>query len=256
MLVDWAPSEVEAPRRLCLSADEASFVQAAFERILPEAPHVSASTYVDRKLAESMCVDATAGELELYREAIACVQERCRFEHGRPFQALTPWHQLAILAHLEGPQSSVPASASQVRARARQRSGRGLLRCVGRKMPPTPRQRCLSEPCHEPFFCWPCSRADGSRRAAFRQRPAHPNPAATATASERNASPVELRGLSFTTSSSAMTQHVSIGFASRGPSMAARTARLRRNVAADLASRQVCTDLVRAYAPYGGVADA
>jgi hypothetical protein len=103
MLVDWAPSEVEAPRRLCLSADEASFVQAAFERILPEAPHVSASTYVDRKLAESMCVDATAGELELYREAIACVQERCRFEHGRPFQALTPWHQLAILAHLEDP---------------------------------------------------------------------------------------------------------------------------------------------------------
>jgi hypothetical protein len=53
-----------------------------------------------------------------------------------------------------------------------------------------------------------------------------------------------------------MTQHLSIGFASRGPSMAARTARLRRNVAADLASRQVCTDLVRAYAPYGGVADA
>jgi hypothetical protein len=50
-----------------------------------------------------MCVDATAGELELYREAIACVQERCRFEHGRPFQALTPWHQLAILAHLEDP---------------------------------------------------------------------------------------------------------------------------------------------------------
>ena len=53
MLVDWAPSEVEAPRRLCLSADEARFVQAAFERILPEAPHVSASTYVDHKLAES-----------------------------------------------------------------------------------------------------------------------------------------------------------------------------------------------------------
>ena len=87
MFVGPARTEAEVSRRLCLSADEASFVQAAFERILPEAPHVSAWRCVDRKLSGSPGVDATAGDLVLYRDGIACVQERWRVDHDRPFQA-------------------------------------------------------------------------------------------------------------------------------------------------------------------------
>ena len=102
MVVD-APkaADARATRGASLTAEEAAFVQAAFERILPEAPRVPAWIYIDRKLAAHGDGEGTAVELDLYRQGIAWVQARCRLVHGRAFQALAMWHQLAILAELE-----------------------------------------------------------------------------------------------------------------------------------------------------------
>jgi hypothetical protein len=99
-----APAEdaLEASRRR-LSADEAGLIQAVFERILPEASHVSAAAYVERKLAENSLRPDGTRMLALYRDGIARIQSRCHVEHGRSFQALDLWHQLAILAQLEDP---------------------------------------------------------------------------------------------------------------------------------------------------------
>jgi hypothetical protein len=92
----------------CLLPDEAGFIDAAFERILPEAEadglKVSASRYVDAKLAPlAIRGDGAAPSpaLSLYRSAIAEVQAWCEHTLGRRFQALPVWQQLAVLARLE-----------------------------------------------------------------------------------------------------------------------------------------------------------
>jgi Gluconate 2-dehydrogenase subunit 3 len=96
-----------APLR-CLLPDEAAFIDAAFERILPEASadglKVSASRYVDAKLAPLAAHaegPASNSALTLYRTAIAAVQAHCERRQGRRFQALPVWQQLAVLAQLE-----------------------------------------------------------------------------------------------------------------------------------------------------------
>ena len=105
MLVDAMVRDAPAARRRSLGADEVEFVQTAFERILPELRDVPTRDYIDRKLRESSADRPAGAALDLYRDGIACVQERCRRVHGRPFEALEIWHQLAMLAELEDPES-------------------------------------------------------------------------------------------------------------------------------------------------------
>jgi hypothetical protein len=92
----------------CLLPDEAAFIDAAFERILPEAKadglKVSASRYVDAKLAHLAArteEPASNPALTRYRSAIADVQAHCEGTLGQRFQGLPIGRQLAALALLE-----------------------------------------------------------------------------------------------------------------------------------------------------------
>jgi hypothetical protein len=92
----------------CLLPDEAAFIDAAFERILPEARadglRVFASAYVDAKLAALSARDdgqASSPRLTSYRCAIADVQAHCERMLGQRFQALPVRQQFAALARLE-----------------------------------------------------------------------------------------------------------------------------------------------------------
>jgi len=100
----------------CLLPDEAAFIDAAFERILPEAAadglKVSASRYVDAKLARAAArAESSVSDpaLTLYRSAIADVQAHCKRTLGRRFQILPVWQQLAVLAQLEHAPDAVPS---------------------------------------------------------------------------------------------------------------------------------------------------
>ena len=91
------------PPLQCLFPDEAAFVDAAFQCILPEARaeglEISASAYVDAKLARGVSYSS----LRFYRSEIADVQALCESTLGRRFQALPIWQQLAVLAQIERP---------------------------------------------------------------------------------------------------------------------------------------------------------
>jgi hypothetical protein len=95
-----------------LTEDEAEFIDAAAERILPEAGdrlrRGAASIYVDAKLVAltQRCEErgeggGCAAPTVLYRAGIAAAQARCLLAHGQRFQRLAVWHQLAVLAALE-----------------------------------------------------------------------------------------------------------------------------------------------------------
>ena len=109
-------AERAVPPLHCLLPDEAAFIDAAFERILPEAKadglKVSASRYVDAKLAPlAVPAEGTAANpaLTLYRSAISDLQAHCERTLGRRFQALPVWRQLAVLAQLEGSADTAPS---------------------------------------------------------------------------------------------------------------------------------------------------
>jgi hypothetical protein len=97
------------PSLRCLLADEADFIDAAFDCILPEARdeglRVSASAYVDAKLAALLARGSTEPNIDLrfYRAGIAEVQALCERTQGRRFQALSLWQQLAVLAQIDTP---------------------------------------------------------------------------------------------------------------------------------------------------------
>jgi hypothetical protein len=97
------------PSLRCLLADEADFIDAAFDRILPEARaeglRVSASAYVDAKLALLLAHEGAESDIDLrfYRAGIAEVQALCERTHGLRFQALSSWQQLSVLAQIEAP---------------------------------------------------------------------------------------------------------------------------------------------------------
>jgi hypothetical protein len=110
VLAEAPTLEAHAVRARGLSADEAEFVQAAFERILPELKGVAVAACVEQKLGAPAPDDPRGSALRLYREGIAHVQDHCRSAHGRPFQALEIWHQLAVLAQLEDLESLVGGS--------------------------------------------------------------------------------------------------------------------------------------------------
>jgi hypothetical protein len=99
----------QVPSLRCLLADEAEFIDAAFDRILPEARveglRVSASAYVDAKLAALPARGSAEPSIDLrfYRAGIAEVQALCERTQGRRFQALAPWQQLSVLAQIETP---------------------------------------------------------------------------------------------------------------------------------------------------------
>jgi hypothetical protein len=107
VVVDAPAADAAAATRGWLSADEADFIQAACALILPEARQLRASAYVDRKLGELSRSAASAQTLALYREGVARIQTHCRLEYGRSFQALAVWHQLAVLARFEAPESAL-----------------------------------------------------------------------------------------------------------------------------------------------------
>jgi hypothetical protein len=97
------------PSLRCLLADEAAFIDAAFHCILPEARdeglQVSASAYVDAKLAALLVQDSAESDIDLrfYRAGIAEVQAFCERTQGRRFQALSLWQQLSVLAQIDRP---------------------------------------------------------------------------------------------------------------------------------------------------------
>ena len=97
------------PSLRCLLADEADFIDAAFDCILPEARdeglRVSASAYVDAKLAALLARGSTESNIDLrfYRAGIAEVQALCEQAHGRRFQALSFGQQLSVLAQIDPP---------------------------------------------------------------------------------------------------------------------------------------------------------
>ena len=108
MLTRTAQTRHPSPSLRCLVADEAAFIDAAFQCILPEAKaeglEISASAYVDAKLAGD--AGSSGLDLRLYRSGIAEVQALCERTLGQRFQALAIWQQLAVLAQIERPASA------------------------------------------------------------------------------------------------------------------------------------------------------
>jgi hypothetical protein len=96
----------------CLLADEADFIDAAFDCILPEARdeglRLSASAYVDAKLAALVARGSAESNLDLrlYRAGIAEVQALCERTQRRRFQALSLWQQLSVLAQIDTPRDA------------------------------------------------------------------------------------------------------------------------------------------------------
>src|ERR1700690_4577304 len=103
------------PALRCLLADEADFVDAAFDCILPEARdeglRVSASAYVDAKLAAQLARGSAESNIDLqfYRAGIAEVQALCERTQGSRFQALLLWQQLSVLAQIDPPADAPPS---------------------------------------------------------------------------------------------------------------------------------------------------
>jgi hypothetical protein len=97
------------PSLRCLLADEAEFIDAAFDCILPEARdeglRVSTSAYVDARLAALLVQDSAESDIDLrfYRAGIAEVQALCERTQGRRFQSLPFWQQLSVLAQIDRP---------------------------------------------------------------------------------------------------------------------------------------------------------
>jgi Gluconate 2-dehydrogenase subunit 3 len=99
---------LDAPQALlCLTRDEAQFLDAAFERILP-GDGSGAARYVDRKLWEAALpggpLDRGALRCDvrpIYRAGIAAVQAYCVRVYARRFQALRIDQQRAVLSLLE-----------------------------------------------------------------------------------------------------------------------------------------------------------
>jgi hypothetical protein len=96
----------------CLLADEADFIDAAFNCVLPESRdeglQVPASAYVDAKLAALPVQGSAEPNIDLwfYRAGIAEVQALCERTQGRRFQALSLWQQLSVLAQIEPPENA------------------------------------------------------------------------------------------------------------------------------------------------------
>lgn len=85
-----------------LSCEEAQFIDAAVERILPgESLAPGAALQIDRKLWESSLDRSRAGLATQYRAGIAAVQSHCVRTYGRRFEQLRPRTQDAVLALLE-----------------------------------------------------------------------------------------------------------------------------------------------------------
>jgi len=105
VLTRAAQTRHPSPLLRCLVADEAAFIDAAFQCILPEAKaeglEISASAYVDAKLTGD--AGSSGRDLRLYRCGIAEVQALCEHRLGQRFQALAIWQQLAVLAKIERP---------------------------------------------------------------------------------------------------------------------------------------------------------
>jgi hypothetical protein len=93
-----------------LSVDDAEFVDAVFERIIPEVgasgPSGAAAAYVDHKLDELARADAGTGRcvasrVTHYQSGIAAVQAHCVATYGSRFQHLPARNQLVVLSALE-----------------------------------------------------------------------------------------------------------------------------------------------------------
>jgi Gluconate 2-dehydrogenase subunit 3 len=86
-----------------LSREDAQFIDAAVERILPgESLAPGAALYLDRKLWEFTLDGGTrSGLASRYRAGIAAVQTHCVCTYGRRFEQLQPRTQDAVLALLE-----------------------------------------------------------------------------------------------------------------------------------------------------------
>jgi gluconate 2-dehydrogenase gamma chain len=109
-----------------LTAAEARFLDSALARLIPSddlgpgAKEADVATYIDRELASTWGVHGRCYRMgpwregtpqqgyqsrltpqELYREAIRETNEHCVRAHGKPFHALTPREQDAILSALE-----------------------------------------------------------------------------------------------------------------------------------------------------------
>ena len=111
------PGAAEVEALVCLSRDEAQFIDAAFARILSgDDPAPGGAGYVDRKLREAAMYGsaregararrASTGSIspstvEFYKAGIAAVQAHCVRVHGRRFQELPAMEQDAALALLE-----------------------------------------------------------------------------------------------------------------------------------------------------------
>jgi Gluconate 2-dehydrogenase subunit 3 len=98
---------------LCLTDDEAAFIDAAFVRVLgADGSGSSGSAYVDSKLWQSDCFRAGSdgGRKAAYRARIGDAQERAVHVYGRRFQHLRGEQQDALLALLEAGDASAEIS--------------------------------------------------------------------------------------------------------------------------------------------------
>ena len=86
---------------LCLNADDAAFVDAAFDTLTPGAGgDEGAACWLDRRLWEASLStgDDEPSRAAIYRAGIAAVQAFCLRTHGRRFQQLTRPARSAVLA--------------------------------------------------------------------------------------------------------------------------------------------------------------